>query len=108
MKKANSFRGRMYALMTEQNITQKALAERLGVTEATISRYMNMDRIPKSTLLANIATALNTTTDYLLYGQNIKNFKTVFARNFQMMNENEKKDFIEFVENIIKKPEDKT
>ncbi len=102
MKDANTFRGRMLGLMVEQEISQKDLADRLGVTEATVSRYMNMDRIPKSVLLANIATALNTTTDYLLYGQNIENFKTVFARNFQMMNENEKKDFIAFVENIIK------
>lgn len=49
-----------------QNMTQKELAMRIGVTETVISRYISGDREPKPEVLANIATALQVTSDYLL------------------------------------------
>jgi transcriptional regulator with XRE-family HTH domain len=42
------------------------LAMRIGVTETVISRYISGDREPKPEVLANIATALQVTSDYLL------------------------------------------
>ena len=61
-----TFAERLAKLLKKQGITQKELAERVGVTEATMSRYMHSKRIPKSEIIANIATALHTTSDYLL------------------------------------------
>lgn len=57
---------KMKELMKKQNISQRDLSIRLNTTEATISRYINNQREPNTDTLANIATALNTTVDYLL------------------------------------------
>ena len=57
---------RIAGLLMEQGKTQRELAKQVGTTAASISRYIKGDRIPKGTILANIAKALQTTTDYLL------------------------------------------
>ena len=57
---------RLTELLRANSMTQKQLAELIGVTEATVSRNMTGDRTPKSNILANMATALHTTSDYLL------------------------------------------
>ena len=48
------------------NMSQRDLANRIGVDESIVSRIIKGERIPKSDVLANIATALHTTSDYLL------------------------------------------
>lgn len=53
-------------LMNEMNIQQKDLAKMCGVTEAAMSRYLAGSRQPKSETLANMATALRTTSNDLL------------------------------------------
>ena len=65
-KTSETFAYRLSELLKKRGMSQKELAERVGITEASMSRYMNTDRIPKSEILANIATALQTTSDYLL------------------------------------------
>lgn len=52
----------------EFHLTQKQLAEMSGLTEAGISRYISGERLPRIDILLRIATALNCTLDYLLYG----------------------------------------
>ncbi len=47
-------------------MTQRELANKIHTTEATLSRYISGDREPKASILASIATALNTTSDFLL------------------------------------------
>lgn len=63
---SKAFGERLLSLLQKQGMTQKQLADRLNTTEATLSRYVNGDREPKADMLANIATALNTTSDYML------------------------------------------
>ena len=63
---------RIESLMKEEKLSQKELAIMAGVTEATLSRYINNERQPKAEILANIATALNTTSDYLINGKTEK------------------------------------
>ena len=60
--------GRIAELLTQLNMTQRELADKVNVTEVSMSRYIKGDRVPKGTTIANIATALHTTTDYLLNG----------------------------------------
>lgn len=60
---------RILTLMKEEGYTQKELALMAGVTESTLSRYINNERQPKAEILANIATALNTTSEYLINGK---------------------------------------
>lgn len=89
---------RISGLLLEQGRTQKYLANRLNVTEAVISRYISGERQPKPDMLANIATALNTTSDYLL-GIEKDEFshskvKRMLARNAKDMTNKEKNELI--------------
>ena len=60
------FGTRLSKLMELNELSQKELASLTGVTESAISYYINGERTPRSDVLARIAKALNTTTDYLL------------------------------------------
>ena len=90
---------RITEALKKVNWTQKELAERVGLTEAVISRYVSGDREPKPETIANIATALNTTSDYLL-GIEKEEFShsrmcRILARNASQMTDKEKKDLID-------------
>lgn len=61
---------RISKMLNQAGYTQKDLADMAGVTEAAISRYIKNERAPKAIIAANIATALGTTTDYLIEGVN--------------------------------------
>lgn len=62
----NVFTGRLNQVLLEQNITQRQLSEMSHITEASVSRYVNGSRIPKTHELIKIADALNVSIDYLL------------------------------------------
>ena len=64
----NKLGGRIAELLTQYNMTQRELADKVNVTEVSMSRYIKGDRVPKGPVIANIATVLHTTTDYLLNG----------------------------------------
>lgn len=86
-------------LIKERNITQKELAQMIGVTEASMSRYVSGDRVPKSEIIANMATALKTTVDYLLGTEleednEFPKIKRLIARNSAKMSMDEKRELI--------------
>ena len=89
---------RLFNLLQKQGITQKQLADRLNTTEATLSRYLNGDREPKADMLANIATALNTTSDYLPGIEkdefDFPKVERLLARNSATMSEKQKRALI--------------
>ena len=47
------------------NITQRTLAEKIGVTEVSVSRYVHGERMPKGNILVEMARVLGTTPSYL-------------------------------------------
>lgn len=53
---------RLYIL----RMTQQDLAKKSGLTEISISRYVNCKRTPNADSIVRIAKALNCTTDYLI------------------------------------------
>lgn len=57
---------RLQDLMQKSGRSQRQLAQLCNTTEASLSRYVNGERMPKPEILSNLATALGTTTDYLL------------------------------------------
>jgi transcriptional regulator with XRE-family HTH domain len=61
----NIFSRRVKDLMKENRFSQKKMCELCGITEAAFSRYMTSGRLPRTDVLANIANALNTTSDFL-------------------------------------------
>jgi transcriptional regulator with XRE-family HTH domain len=70
-----SFSQRLIELLESNNISQRELAMKVGVQEATISRYINEHRAPHSIVVSKIAEVLGTTTDYLLGNSDNKDFK---------------------------------
>ncbi|MBR6073522.1 MAG: helix-turn-helix transcriptional regulator [Bacilli bacterium] len=68
------FKERLKELLEREGLTQKDLAEDVGITEAALSRYMKGNRIPNGENLCNMATALRTTTDYLLGRVDVEEF----------------------------------
>ena len=57
---------RVMQMMKQKEVTQRELAGLSGVTEAAMSRYMRGERQPRAEVVANMATALGVTSDYLL------------------------------------------
>lgn len=64
---------RIHSLLKQSGYSQKELASMVGVTEAAMSRYLKNEREPKIEVVANLATALNTTVDYLISGRSESN-----------------------------------
>ena len=96
------FAQRLTGLLKEKGVSQKELAELVGVTEASISRYMNSERIPKSEIIANIATALHTTSDYLLGTEKEGNIDTDYPKIVRLIARNSPNMTKEQKSNIIK------
>lgn len=57
---------KILSLLELRGMKQKELAAKIGVSEVTISRYINEDRVPQPEILVRMAEVLDTTTDYLL------------------------------------------
>ncbi len=94
---------RIAELMNKKGLTQKELATMAGVTESTLSRYLNNERKPKAEILANIATALNTTSDYLINGKTDKpDYAEIYrfvARGAKDMSKKEKMELMRLLLN---------
>lgn len=92
---------RITALLKKKHISQKDLAMMVGVTESALSRYINNEREPKLEVLANMATALDTTVDYLMTGAKPEtNFDEIYrlvARSSYTLTETQKMQIIEAV-----------
>lgn len=95
---------RLRELMFESKYTQKQIAQLCHTTEASLSRYMNGERIPKPEILANLATALHTTTDYLLGKSDpysdYAEVKALVARSRQYMTDEQKKELSDILMGI--------
>lgn len=59
---------RLAQLLKSHGMTQRALADAVGVSEVSVSRYIRGDRTPRAPILTKIARKLHTTADYLLSG----------------------------------------
>jgi len=59
---------RLRGLLRANGMKQKDLAAEIGVTEATVSRYLSGQRIPRAHLIIRMARSLATTPDYILTG----------------------------------------
>lgn len=60
------FPRRMNRLLRISNMTQKELAEIVGITESTMSRYCRGERMPKATTIAKIADVFGIEVNELL------------------------------------------
>ena len=65
--------------MIKSGMKQKELAQKVGVTEVSISRYVSGERQPRGIILVKIAEALSTTPEYLC-GLGIEHSSSAYAR----------------------------
>ncbi len=95
---SNELGERILALLKSQGISQRDLAQRIGVADGVMSRYITGSRKPKPEMLANIATALRTTSDYLLGiehdGFDYPRVQRIIARNASSMTREEKMELL--------------
>lgn len=89
---------RIAEALKQRGMTQKQLATLVNIKEAGISRYISGERRPKPEVLADIATALHTTSDNLL-GIEPKGYKhaetcLILSRNASKMSAEEKRELI--------------
>ena len=96
----STFGERLSEKISKKKTTQKEIAQKAGVTEAAMSHYIKGDRVPRASVLARIADAIGTTTDYLLYGdttnpnEEIAYVKRLIARNTSVMSKEDKMEII--------------
>ena len=64
---------RIKFLRESLDLRQKDLADKAGITEASLSRYENNLREPKGEIVSRLAKALNVSNDFLLEGTNTIN-----------------------------------
>ena len=98
----NTLGTRISDLLYQQGLSQRELADRVGVTEVSMSRYISGERTPKGPIIANIAKVLHTTSDHLL-GQETDNndpeieyYRTqrTIARNAKKWTRKQKADLV--------------
>ncbi len=81
-------------LRQKLDMKQKELADKVGITEATLSRYENGKRNPRGDIAAKLAKALGVTTDYLLN----ENSNDVSQHKVSTPTKKEQKDHDTFME----------
>ena len=94
---------RIREILERKGMSQKELAIKAEITEAAVSHYIKGDRVPRSTVLARIATAMGTSSEYLLDGipsggkEELGYAKKLIARNVEQMTRKEKLELIEIL-----------
>ena len=92
-KTTEIFISRLDQARKEKGLTQRELAGRVGVTEVSMSRYVNGARVPKGPIVVNIAKALGVSVDYLVGTSSVKKRQTN-ADRIRNMSDEELLDFI--------------
>lgn len=66
------FGNKLKELRQQAGLTQKQLAEQLGVTKSVISFYERSERTPSPDVLRKLASVFHVSTDFLLYIDRVK------------------------------------
>ena len=105
MKERNRMDGtmgrRISELLDKNGITQRELADAVGVTEVSVSRYIHGGRLPKGPVILKMARVLGTTPEYIL-GQEVEEdselayYQTqrTIARNAKNWTQKQKADLV--------------
>lgn len=80
---------RINDLLKEMNITQKELAESIGVSQNTISDWINKGKNPSANLMYRISDFLNISFDYLFTGFESKSMCSLDTTNIPSLSSEE-------------------
>lgn len=101
--KMNSLGEKILNLLDRMKMSQKQLADLINTSESNLSRYISGERNISTEMLANIATALHTTTDFLLGISDkvddfeYKDVERILARKSETMTKEEKKRLLDIL-----------
>ena len=99
-KTTEIFISRLDQARKEKGLTQRELANRVGVTEVSMSRYVNGARVPKGPIVVNIAKALGVSVDYLVGTSSVKKRQTN-ADRIRNMSDEELAEFLITLKNTL-------
>jgi len=87
-------------LMKQEGLSQKELAEKIKVTEASMSRYIKGERIPRIDVLVKLANVFNVSIEYLQGLKEVESFneiKQIVARNSKNMTDEQKMELAKMI-----------
>ena len=64
---------RIKTLLAERNMTQRELADKLWISESTVNRWVNDNRMPSVENIYAMSRIFNTTTDYIIGASDERN-----------------------------------
>ena len=99
----SSVGARIRSALRFRGITQRELADRVGLTEAAISRYVTGGRVPAPKYLSRISRALDIPYDHLLHGSpeigrsEIEDALILIRRNLPYLTNEDRREFVEIL-----------
>ena len=90
---SEQFNERLQQAISRSGMTQKELAEKVGITEAAVSHYLKGDRMPRSAVAVKLADVLNMSVDELMGGNTETSFDEVYkivARSAKQLDNDQK------------------
>ena len=90
---SEKFNERLQQAISRSGMTQKELAEKVGITEAAVSHYLKGDRMPRSAVAVKLADVLNMSVDELMGGNTETSFDEVYkivARSAKQLDNDQK------------------
>ncbi len=95
-------------LRKEKNLTQEQLAEKLGITNKSVSRWENGKNMPDYSILKDLCEILDKEVNELLRGERLKNIQNndnldmVLKEYYKMKKEKEKLKRTKFKHIVLK------
>lgn len=95
----DGFGERLTKILEERDISQRDFAKMVCLTECSISRYINGERVPNASTLYKIAKVLNVSSDYLLgidksLGITYNDVYSFISNNFSKMSKKQRNGLI--------------
>ena len=89
-------------LLKERNMTQKEFAQKVGISEVSMSRYITNQRTPKGTTVLNMARVLGVTPEELLgyeanFDAEYATIERLIARNAKKMSGSQKARLVNYL-----------
>ncbi len=90
MKNTEIFAKNLVRIMKRENISQRELARKANLSEATVSRYVKGTRFPNSKAMIELSKALNCRIENLTQEQTESELERIIKKAISSLNESER------------------
>lgn len=90
MKNTEIFVKNLVRIMRRENISQRELARKANLSEATVSRYVKGTRFPNSKAMIELSKALNCRIENLTQDQTESELERIMKKAISSLNESER------------------